>query len=287
MNALVIGATGLVGSHVARTLAQAGSVVGTGLTRADSAITPLDIRDAAAVRRLVDAVRPDVIVCAAAEPHVDLCEREPERTRAVNVAGVEHVAAAARAVAARLVYFSSDYVFDGKTGAYAEDAPVSPLNEYGRQKVEAERIVRQLNDSLVLRVSGVFGVDDRRKNFVYQVIDRLRAGEPVQAPDDQTLCPTWASDIADTVGELLRLGFSGVCHVVGPDALVRVDFARRIAAAFDLDAGKIAAVPFAASAGAAPRPACSSLSDARLRGLVGHGLTPVAEALQALRAAGL
>ena len=287
MKTLVIGATGLVGAHVARSLAGLGPVTGTGFSRSADGAVPLDIRDAAAVQRVVDGARPDVVVCAAAEPHVDRCEREPAETRAINVDGVRNVATSTAAAGATLVYFSSDYVFDGRLGDYREDSPVSPINEYGRQKIEAEAISRGVPRWLVLRVSGVFGVDDRRKNFVYQVVDRLRAGQPVSAADDQTLCPTWAPALADAVAALLRAGFTGLCNVVGPEPTARADFARRIAAAFGLDPATVAGVPTRELPSAAPRPARSSLSDGLLQSLIGHRLTALDDALAAMREAGV
>lgn len=287
MKTLVIGATGLVGAHVARSMAGFGPVAATGFSRSADGTVPLDIRDEAAVRRVVSAARPDVVVCAAAEPHVDLCEREPRQTRAINVDGVRHVATAAAAAGATLVYFSSDYVFDGRLGDYREDAVMGPINEYGRQKVEAETIARQVPKWIVLRISGVFGVDDRRKNFVYQVVDRLRAGAPVLAADDQTLCPTWAPALADALAVLLRGGFTGICNVVGPEPTVRVDFARRIGLAFGLDTAPVRPVHSSELTGAAPRPARSSLSDGLLRSLVGHGLPALDVALADMRNAGI
>lgn len=268
-------------------MAGLGPVAATGFSRSANGTVPLDVRDEAAVRRVVSAARPDVVVCAAAEPHVDLCEREPRQTRAINVDGFRHVATAAAAAGATLVYFSSDYVFDGRLGDYREDAVMCPINEYGRQKVEAETIAQQVPKWIVLRISGVFGVDDRRKNFVYQVVDRLRAGAPVLAADDQTLCPTWAPALADALAVLLRGGFIGICNVVGPEPTVRVDFARRIGLAFGLDTAPVRAVHSNELTGAAPRPARSSLSDGLLRSLVGHGLPALDVALADMRNAGI
>jgi len=172
-----------------------------------------------------------------------------------------------------------------RVGDYREDAAVGPINEYGRQKVEAEAIARQVPTWIVLRVSGVFGVDERRKNFVYQVVDRLRAGAPVVAADDQTLCPTWAPALADALAALLRAGFTGTCNVVGPEPTVRADFARRIAAAFGLDPASVNGVHSSELTSAAPRPARSSLSDGLLRSVLGRGLPSLDVALAEMRKA--
>lgn len=287
MKSLVIGASGLVGAHVIEKLRDLGPTTGTAFSRASDAVERLDVRDAPAVRRTIEALRPATVVCAAAEPHVDLCEREPERTRRINVEGTRNVVDAARAVDSTVVFFSSDYVFDGQRGAYGENDAVNPLNEYGRQKVLAERIVSAYPQSIVVRTSGVFGADDLRKNFVCQVVDRLRAGTVVTAAADQTLCPTWAAALADAVVGLLGRRFRGICHVAGPEAMTRAEFARVVARSFGLDESLIRAVPSSDLPTVARRPARSTLSDRLLRSVLGRGLPPLADALATLRAQGL
>ena len=282
MRIAILGATGLVGSHLRRALNDIGDVVGTYHTYADASLEPLDVRDAGAVREYVRRQRPAVVVVAAAEPYVDRCEAEPQATRAVNVTGLGHVVDAARDARAHLVYFSSDYVFDGRGAPYREDDAVNPVNEYGRQKVDAERLVASLDPHLICRVSGVFGWEPRRKNFVCQLVDRLRRGESFSAAADQTLCPTYAVDLADAVRDLISRNVRGTVHVVGPDAFVRGDFARLTARAFGLDETKLHAVP-GATFTKTPRPANTALSDARLRVLIGRSLRHAPEALAHMR----
>lgn len=224
---LVIGASGLVGWHVANALPE-GTTVRVAFANVGAGMRRLDIRDADAVASLVREVTPSVIVHAAADPNVEACKRDPAGTRQVNVDGVR-IATAAAAARSKLVYFSSDYVFDGAANApYAEDAPTAPLNEYGRQKVDAEAIVLSNSSGLVCRISGVFGWELGRtdcRNFVCQVIRRLESGERVRVASDQTLCPTYAPDIAVVVSQLIRRNASGVVHVAGPDPMTRAEFA--------------------------------------------------------------
>ncbi len=283
MKLLVVGASGLVGSHLRRTLTSLGEVRGTFRSSPHPGLDALDVREATAVSQCVDGARPDVVICAAADPNVDGCERDPAGTRLVNVDGFRNVARAAQQVGAKIVYFSSDYVFDGENGPYSEDDPVAPINEYGRQKVEAEAITRESSAHLICRISGVFGWEPRRKNFVCQVVDRLRAGQPVTAATDQVLCPTYAAEIAAAVRDLLANGATGTVHVVGPEALARADFARRIAQAFGLDASNVSGVPTSDMQLAARRPRYSALRDDRLRNLLGKGLAPLEDALRRMR----
>lgn len=284
---MVIGASGLVGSHVLATMSRRGAAWGTALTRAVPPLRVLDVRDPAAVDSAIAELRPKIVVLAAAEPFVDLCEREPERTREVNVDGTVHVRESAERYGARLIFFSSDYVFDGRRGGYRECDPVAPLNEYGRQKVAAETAVRLAPSSLVIRTSGVFGRDERRKNFVCQVLDRLRGGMVVRAARDQVLSPTPAAPLAEIVGDLIEAGVEGTIHVAGSEPLSRAAFARRVASAFALDPDRVEAVSTAELGAIAPRPADSSLGIEALRATIGRVLPPLDDALAALRSEGL
>ena len=278
---LVIGAAGLVGRHVRAALADR-DVIATFHHDPVEGGVALDITDSAAVGRLMTRVRPAAVVLAAAEPHVEACERDPDGTRRINV----EAAAAMRDAAAdaTLVVFSSEYVFDGQRGAYREADPVAPLNVYGHQKVALEEIARSSPRHLVLRVSGVFGDEPRRKNFVWQLVDRLRAGGTFDVPADQLITATDAASLAATLVELLDRGASGTFHAAGPEILDRVEFAHMVARAFDLDETRIRPRPTAELGLRAARPKKAGLSDAKLRALLGHGLRRPEEALVDLAA---
>src|SRR6185436_9613383 len=139
MRTLIVGASGFVGS--ALRLAFGEQAVGTYFSHPEPGLRALDIRDAGAVRQLVEEVRPDVIIHPAAQPNVDWCEDHVAESHAVNVTGTLHVVEAALAAGVRYLFFSTDYVFDGKAGPYREDAPTNPPNVYGRHKLEAEQLI--------------------------------------------------------------------------------------------------------------------------------------------------
>jgi dTDP-4-dehydrorhamnose reductase len=274
---LLIGAAGLVGRHVREALAHR-DVVQTFHNDAVDGAVALDVTDAAAVRRLVERIRPAAVVLAAADPSVEGCELDPDGTRRVNVGAASAVREAAGD--ATLVVFSSEYVFDGRRGGgYAEDDPVAPLNVYGRQKVALEEIARSTGPHLVLRVSGVFGREPRRKNFVWQLVDRLRGGGTLDVPSDQLITPTDAVSLATTLAELLDRGAIGTFHAAGPRILRRVEFAHMVARAFDLDESRIRPRPTAELGLRAKRPEKAGLADEKLRGLLGHGLRTPEDAL--------
>src|SRR5205823_4373214 len=136
---------------------------------------------------------------------------------------VERPVAVARAAAeagAVFVWYSTDYVFDGRSGPYSEDAPTNPLSVYGRDKLACEQALAQL-PCLVLRATTVYGPEEQGKNFVLQVVAKARAKEKMKVPDDQFATPAYSPDVASATIELLEAGARGIVHVGGPDFLDR------------------------------------------------------------------
>jgi len=276
---LLIGASGLVGRHLLAAFRGLDVVATYHRTPVEGA-TPLDLEDADAIRRLFRTAHADVAVLAAAEAHVERCEREPEATRRVNVDAARVVAEEVDRAAASLVAFSSEYVFDGTKGTYAEGDRVAPLNEYGRQKVDLETVVLRSPRNLVIRTSGVFGRDPAGTNFVLQLCRSGREGRPFRVPSDQLITPALAPSLATAVAALLERGASGVVHAGGPRILDRVDFALMVCDAFGLDRRLILPTPTRDLGLAAPRPLRAGLVDGHLRSLIGRGLADPQEGLR-------
>lgn len=234
MRTLIIGASGLVGGALRSEFPES---IGTYHRSPIDDLVPLDIADAGAVAALIGRLAPDLVLLPAAQPNVDRCETEPAESERINVAGTRNVAEAAARVGARLVFFSTDYVFDGQAGPYPPDAPTSPIQVYGRHKLAAEAIVRDtVADHLIVRACGVYGYQPTGKNFVMALIRLAAAGERMRVPSDQWGTPTLADNLAAAVRELALGGHRGVVHPVGPDYLTRIDFARLAAEVFGYDA---------------------------------------------------
>lgn len=278
--ALVIGASGQVGRNTFAALGAAGwDTVGTYASRPVEGLVRLDLGDEAAIRDLVEAARPDLVVLSSALTNVDRCEDEPELARRLNARAPEVVAAAARQAGARVVYLSTEYVFDGTTGPYGEDDAVSPPCVYGATKLLGERAVLAADPrNLALRTTVVFSHHPGDKNFAMQLLARLGAGERMKVPADQVSSPTWAPDLAAALVTLAARGASGVLNVAGPDVLSRIDLARRAARALRLDEGLLDPVTTAALGQKARRPLQAGLRIDRLRAL-GVTMRPVDEAL--------
>jgi dTDP-4-dehydrorhamnose reductase len=278
---LLIGADGLVGRHLSAAL-PAGDTVSTYRRDPPRHGIVLDITDADALRVALAEVAPRVILLAAADAYVERCEREPAATRRVNVEAPRMIAESISATDALLVVFSSEYVFDGTAGMYAEDDPRRPLNEYGRQKAELEDVVLATGRGLVCRTSAVFGDDPKRKNFVFQVVDRVGTGTTFDVPSDQLVTPTYAPSLARAVVKLAEERKTGIYHVAGPQVMGRVEFARLVADAFHLKTSLLRPRRTAELGLSAARPERAGLRTEKLRQETGESLTAAADALREL-----
>ena len=218
MRLLIIGASGLVGSHVmAEAKAKGHEVVGTYRNYQVDGLVPLDLGDEAATRALLERVRPDWVVHAAGWTWVDGCEKDPARAFRENCEQPVMVARFCKEFGCRFAYFSTTYVFDGTAGPYTEEDRPSPINVYAKSKWAAEQGIQEVlgGQALIPRVICVWGREAQKKNFVYQVIKAVSDGKPMRIPSDQEGNPTWAGDIAAWLVLLMTAGEHGVWNLVG------------------------------------------------------------------------
>jgi len=276
MKILILGRDGQVGTALTSILAPLGEIVAYGRAGADFA-RPDD------VARLVHRERPDVVVNSAAYTNVDKAESEPELARLVNATSPGRMAETAAEIGARLIHISTDYVFDGeKPEPYIESDPTSPINAYGRSKLEGEQaIAATAADYVILRTSWVHSAS--HSNFVGKMLEAAAQREELKVIDDQTGCPTSARLIAEVVGRIIGLSDagrplpSGLYHLVTEGETSRyeyarfiIDEARRLGAR--LKAESILPVPSSAFPTPAPRPRNSHLSTHKLRTALGYDL---------------
>ena len=219
MRVLITGAQGQLGSAVRRILARED------LIRKD--LPDFDLTNPECGKQIREA-KPDIILHLGAYTNVDQAERDSELAHAVNARGTRWVAQAAQAVKARLIYVSTDYVFDGtKRSPYTEQDQPHPLNQYGLSKYEGEQAVLTLcRDALVVRTAWVFGHEGH--NFV-KTIMRLAQERPVlEVVDDQRGCPTYAEDLAPALEQLAKSDLQGLCHVTNSGNCSWYEFAQAI-----------------------------------------------------------
>jgi dTDP-4-dehydrorhamnose reductase len=256
MKAMVLGASGLLGKVLMREWTRDEVV---GLASRD-----LDIRDADKVQEVLHKARPEWIVLAAAYTNVDDCESHPELAMAVNRDGPVNVAQAAKRIGAKLLFISSDYVFDGKkTSPYETEDPRNPQSAYGRSKAEAEvRLLEVLPECCIARTSWLFGPDG--KCFPDTIL-KLAANRPtLDVVDDQRGCPTYSVDLSRAIIGLCRNHARGIVHVTNASDCSWFEFAREIVKGGGF-ATEVRPVSSQQMARPAPRPAYSVLSPKSLR----------------------
>lgn len=240
MRILILGASGLVGGNCLRHFRQHSDweALGTYFSYPTPGTVKFNTLDANDPENYdVQGFKPDVIVHCGALTWVDYCEEHPEESYEKTVVSTQRVTALAKEWGAKMVYISTDYVFDGETGPYREDDPVNPLSVYGKHKLEAEMHVREtLPDShLVLRITNVYGDESRHKNFVSRLVQlaHKRESADLKLPMDQYASPCNAYDIARALHRLLEGNKNGVYHIASTDYLNRVQLANRVMNYFD------------------------------------------------------
>jgi dTDP-4-dehydrorhamnose reductase len=287
----ITGANGLLGGEAVAQAAGGHEVLAIGrgpcrLPPGRYAWTSADLADGRSLEAALLAFRPEAVLHAGAATDVDGCEREPAMAWRTNVGGTEQAARACAALGARLVAVSTDYVFDGEAGPYAEEDLPNPRGAYARTKRCGEEAALLLSPGCaVARVAVVYGgKPGARPTFATQVVEKLARGEPVTAFSDQLVSTTLASAGAARCLELLlETRYAGVLHLSDATVVDRVEFARRVAARFGLT-GRIIPVKTAEVRLPAPRPLRGGLKVDRAAALLRHRPLSLDEALELFHA---
>lgn len=241
------GANGMLGQYLISQLLDQGHVIratGRGPSRlpftgSDTySYTELDITDGTAVNAAILRLRPDMIVHAAAMTQVDECEENKIGCWNVNVTATRFLVDAAKEINARFVFLSTDFVFDGMHGPYAEEAEPNPVNYYGSSKWGAEKAVMESGLSwLIVRTVLVTGkpMPGTRQNIITWVKDKLEKGEKIRVADDQYRTPTFVEDLAAGIVLAIEKRATGIFHISGSESLTPYDIAIATARQLGLD----------------------------------------------------
>jgi dTDP-4-dehydrorhamnose reductase len=273
MRFLVTGASGLLGGYLLRELRAAGAVVvaSTGSHAGELfgyPLRPVDLAEPDEVARAFREARPSVVIHAAAVAAVAACYEDPGRARRVNAEGTARLAGLAAGPGARLVYISTDLVFDGGRGMYREADPPCPLSVYGRTKVAAEEAARACPGSAVVRVSLLFGPSlSGRPSFFDQQVEALRLQRPVTRFEDEWRTPLGLTTAARALVGIAGSGVEGLLHLGGPERMTRLEMGRRLAALLGADQSLLVPTCRASAPSAEPRPRDTSLDSSLWRGL--------------------
>jgi dTDP-4-dehydrorhamnose reductase len=275
MKILITGGKGQLGRDLEKILLNTGKYELTCLGH-----DALDITKPGNVQQVVLTNRPEVIIHAAANTNVDSCELDKDSAYLVNALGSRNVAVAAAKTGAKLVYISTDYVFNGKAERpYIEFDMTDPINIYGKSKLAGEQYVAGLsNKYFIVRTSWLYG--RHGKNFVKTMLSLAKEKKEVSVVNDQVGSPTYTKDLAHFIAELIQTELYGIYHATNGGECSWFDFARAIFKIANLSQIKVKPATTLELNRPAPRPAYSVLDNycIRLQGL--PGLRPWEEALQ-------
>jgi dTDP-4-dehydrorhamnose reductase len=286
---LITGASGLLGANLTMEFLRQGRrvvpiyhthpIVVTGATSA-----ACDLTNTAEIERSLSEWAPSLVIHCAAATNVDWCESHPQEAMRINAQLAGDLAAQARSVGARLVFVSTDAVFDGISGGYAETDAVRPQNWYARSKVAGEEaVLRTMAEALVLRVN-IYGWNLQAKNSLAEwVLLRLEHGDPVPGFCDTMFSPVLANDLAEWIPRLVDFGCSGVYHAGSADHTSKYDFAQEIANVFQLDVALVKETLLEASGLSAPRPRNTWLRADKITQVLGQPMPTIRQGLERFR----
>ncbi len=273
MRCLITGAGGLLGSALSTVMDHRGMEY-KALAKSD-----LDVTDRSATKRCIGVEDPDAVFHCAALSDVDTAESERNTSFVVNAGGASNVAEACKAVESRMVFFSTDYVFDGtKRAPYSTNDKPNPLSAYGESKLAGENaVVASGVDALLIRTSWLYGAVG--ENFVRTIIQRAREGRPLQLVDDQTGSPTWAEHVAEFTLDLVNHRASGTYHVTNSGEATWYDLGREALSISGLHS-EIEPISTEDWGAPAPRPRYSVLDSSKAEVFLSRKMTPWREALK-------
>ncbi|MFZ3147629.1 MAG: dTDP-4-dehydrorhamnose reductase [Methanothrix sp.] len=212
---------------------------------------------------LIRSLKPQYIVLTAAMTNVDGCETDRPGAWNANAVGPKNVALAARDIGAKLIYVSTDYVFDGERGMYHEDDPTSPIDYYGDSKLAGESFVQEILEYYaIVRTSVLYGWNPVRLNFVTWAVQELKSGNKINIVNDQYNSPTLSSNLAEMI--LSLKDETGIFHTAGSERINRYDFSIKIAKAFRLDESLVNPITSDQLSWKARRPMDSSLDTSKV-----------------------
>ena len=243
-------------------------------------IDEIDIRVEKDTVEKMGRLRPEMVINLAAFTNVDECESKAERAFAVNAQGMRHLTLGALRCHAKVVYLSTDYVFDGeKREPYVESDLPNPLNVYGRSKLQGERYVQELTeDGLIVRTQWLFG--KYGNNFIASILRQSREKKELSIVNDQTGSPTYTVDLAKAISVLIQHDAKGLFHVANSGTCTWFDFAQSVLEFSGITGVKVSPISSKELNRPAVRPPYSKFSCQKLRQATGIALRPWSEAVK-------
>lgn len=263
---LVIGGSGMLGQQLVYLLKQHDfDVYATYHSEPinEDGFFPLDITNADDTVSFIEKIKPDAIVSTAAFTNVDKCEELKDTAFKINVTGTKNVALAAEKVNAKMVYVSTDYIFNGEKGQYKETDKTDPIDYYGFTKLKGEQQVQNIcSDFIIARTSVLYGI--HKPNFVTWMISEFEQNKSISIVKDQIISPTHTLDLSEQLLALIEDDARGIFHTAGGEIVSRYDFALKTAELFNFDVDLVQPTSMNEMNWVAKRPKDSSLNVSKI-----------------------
>jgi dTDP-4-dehydrorhamnose reductase len=286
---LITGVSGFLGWNLARRLQANYRVYGTYLDHQISIpgveTLAFDLAELAKIPRLCEAIRPRLIVHAAAYANPDYCELHHKEALTLNTFATRELAKAASRLGCRLIYISTDFVFDGKKGDYSEADDPAPINYYGKTKFLGElEISNNCSNYVTLRIATLYGRGNGTQlNFFEKLEQEALLKKRLPCIADQYRTFLFVEDAVQSIVQLVEKGLKGLFHLGGPERASRCEFAEKLCAVAGLPASLLQKVLLSeAGLAAAARPKDCSLNSNKIKTSLGLQLTPLDAALEKL-----
>jgi len=222
---LIIGANGQLAFDLIKVFKDDSEIIGS--THED-----FDVADKMAVFNFIENKKPEIIINAAANTKTEECELNPEKSFQTNAIGAYNVSKAAASIGAKIIFVSTDYVFDGSKEFFTELDNPNPLNVYGASKLAGENLVKIANENhFIIRTSWLFGIHKSGKgnNFATLMLEKAKVGENIKVTDNQFGSPTYTYDLALKIKELIDKNVSsGIYHITNSGSCSWYEFAEKI-----------------------------------------------------------
>jgi len=235
-----------------------------------------DLSDEKTATDLIVSLRPDVVIHCAALADVDACELRPEAATRINVGMTGHLLEGASRLRARMVYISTDHVFDGEKGNYCEEDPPAPVNLYARTKLEAEKLVLGAGEQHLVVRTNIYGWNFQNKQSLAEwILARLETGQRVPGFSDVYFSPILVNDLSDWLLRMIAANLGGLYHVSGGEGLSKMEFAVRLARVFGLGETLVDSVRLQDAQLRTPRPRNLTLDTTKIRTALGTAMPGV------------
>ncbi len=247
----------------------------------------LDITDRDKTENTIMKKKPSHIILTAAQRNVDYCERNQEEVNGINVEGTRNMAMASKKIGAKLIYLSTDIVFDGTKENYNENDTTNPINHYGKTKLEGEKeVAKALDDFAIARVSVLYdwNIFEHTFNFVSWVYEGLKQGKPLKLFSDQYRNATYIKNASEALLSICKRDEKGIFHVVGKNCVSRQYIGKKVAETFSFDESLITTSTSDECDWLAKRPKKCCLNVEKMEKTLGVKSMSIEEGLAAMKA---